>query len=264
MYKLGALALVVLPLLAQADPIPATPPTTNEGAKCTITWTPDTTGVWKKMNIELMTGPNAPMVHLKTVATLDGTNPAVTSFTYPCPQVEPNSAIYFYQFSTAAAPTSLQWTTRFAIADATGKTVPPPNAIQPDGQAIGWGIGRLVNAAEADPLPSYLQGNGETSQAEGGANPAPPSGSSAAPSSIAPSSVAPVSSAPASSIISLSASPSSIAPISSGMASVPVSQSKTISSTAPSSSPSSNGAAGKSTSVFLAGLVAFGALITNW
>lgn len=34
------------------------------GGQCHIAWQPDTTGTWKVMNIELMTGSNFQMVHL--------------------------------------------------------------------------------------------------------------------------------------------------------------------------------------------------------
>jgi hypothetical protein len=36
----------------------------NTGAKCPISWTPDPSGTWKTMYIELMTGDNINMVHL--------------------------------------------------------------------------------------------------------------------------------------------------------------------------------------------------------
>lgn len=81
-------------------------------------------------------------------------------------QVTPNSAIYFYQFSTPAAPTNLTWTTRFTIAAADGSTTPPENQNEPDGQNIPWGTGALVDPSTAVPPPSYLTG-GSTAASSG-------------------------------------------------------------------------------------------------
>ena len=50
-----------------ADPAPSAPgpgDVYNQGSQCKIEWTPDTTGAWKTMNIELMTGANLNMKHL--------------------------------------------------------------------------------------------------------------------------------------------------------------------------------------------------------
>ncbi|KAI0332741.1 hypothetical protein GY45DRAFT_1360094 [Cubamyces sp. BRFM 1775] len=134
----------------------------NEGANCTFSWTPDPSGVWKQTDVELMTGDNFNMVFLTTVASFDGTDASLTSFSYPCPEVEPNSAIYFYQFSSPAAQGSLMWTTRFAIADAQGKVTPPPNNTQPNGQAIPWGTGKLADPSKAVPEPGYLVNGGSS------------------------------------------------------------------------------------------------------
>ncbi|KAH9991104.1 hypothetical protein BJV77DRAFT_1008954 [Russula vinacea] len=145
MFSRGTFSAFVLSLalVALADPTPSAPSpgqVFNAGSTCQIAWTPDSSGLWKVMNIQLMTGDNLQMVALTTVATVDGTTSPGT-FSYPCPAVTINSAIYFYQFSRNAS--DLLWTGRFAIADATGATVPPPNATQPDGQAIPWGKGAL-------------------------------------------------------------------------------------------------------------------------
>ena len=77
-------------------------------------------------------------------------------------QVTPNSAIYFYQFSTPADPAAVTWTTRFTIAGADGSTVPPENDLEPDGQPIPWGVGALVDPSTAVAAPSYLGGAGST------------------------------------------------------------------------------------------------------
>jgi len=172
-------------LLVRADPNPNSPgpgDVYNEGASCPIGWDADTTGTWKTMNIELMTGSNLGMVHLTTVATVDGTDATNNTFSWTCPQVTPNSAIYFYQFTSPASKTTM-WTTRFAIADATGATVPPANAKQPapGNQAIPWGTGALSNPSDAKPAP----GTSGSSSTTGGST----SASVSAPSTSASQSV---------------------------------------------------------------------------
>jgi len=131
----------------------------NEGASCHIAWAGDTTSgsatAWKGMAIELMSGPNEAMVHLTTVATdQDGT--VAGTFDYTCPQVTPNSAIYFYQFSSGGAgPTNLTWTGRFTIAGTDGSTTPPTETEQWDGQTVQWGHGTLVDASSAVAAPTF-------------------------------------------------------------------------------------------------------------
>ncbi|KAJ3012007.1 hypothetical protein NUW54_g1998 [Trametes sanguinea] len=108
------------------------------------------------------------MIHITTVANLDGTDASKTTYSYDCPQVTPNSAIYFYQFTSPDAA-NRTWTTRFAIADANGNTTPPANSTQPDGQAIPWGVGNLVDPSSAVAAPSYL-----ASGTTGSTGPSPP------------------------------------------------------------------------------------------
>jgi len=152
------LAVSALPK-ALADAIPSVPGpgvVYKVGGKCHIEWDgdKDSTTAWKNMAIELMTGDNFSMVHLTTVATgLDGT--VAGKFDHTCPDVNPYSAIYFYQFS-AAGTSNKQWTTRFAIAPASGVTVPPAQTNQPNTNApIPWGTGALVDAASALPPPDF-------------------------------------------------------------------------------------------------------------
>lgn len=69
-------------------------------------------------------------------------------------QVNPYSAIYFYQFTAPGSPNKT-WTTRFTIASPTGETVPPPNANQPGSNAaIPWGVGALADPSTANPPPT--------------------------------------------------------------------------------------------------------------
>ena len=67
MFKAILLATVLPILSALADPVPDAPApgdSFNEGSTCHIGWTADTSGTWKTMNIELMTGDNFNMVQL--------------------------------------------------------------------------------------------------------------------------------------------------------------------------------------------------------
>jgi len=145
-----------------AQPSPLTPATADEGANCVISWSPDTTGTWTQTNIQLMSGSNLQMIPITTVATVDTTSASATTYTWPCPAVTPNSAIYFYQFSHSTEPNALQWTTRFAIASTTGAVTAPANSVQPDAthSAIPWGIGALVDPSTAKPAPAYITGEG--------------------------------------------------------------------------------------------------------
>jgi len=46
---------------------------------------------------------------------LDGTDPSLSPYTWTCPDVDPYSTIYFYQFNAAADKSNPAWTTRFAV-----------------------------------------------------------------------------------------------------------------------------------------------------
>ncbi|KIK45556.1 hypothetical protein CY34DRAFT_523904 [Suillus luteus UH-Slu-Lm8-n1] len=147
----AALALTILAssaaIFVHADPDPNNPGPGDvfiEGQACTMSWSPDTTGVWKTMIIQLKTGDNFDMVNLTTVGTVDGTDATKTTFSYTCPQVTPHSPIYFYQFSSPASNNSV-WTGRFTITDTATDIVPAAESTQPDGSAIPWGTGKLVN-----------------------------------------------------------------------------------------------------------------------
>jgi hypothetical protein len=166
MFHLFALtALLSAPLFVLADPTPLTPgpgDVFKVGGNCSTTWTGDSTAnsPWKVMNIELMSGSNLQMVHITTLTpnSVDGTVSGVLNFV--CPQVTPNSAIYFYQYSSPNS-TDKTWTTRFTIADANGNTVPPANSQQPNGDNIPWGVGALVNPADAVAAPVGGGGAGD-------------------------------------------------------------------------------------------------------
>ncbi|KAG9080897.1 hypothetical protein FRC06_006010 [Ceratobasidium sp. 370] len=146
--------------VVSASPNPTEPSSTsvfNIGQTCSIKWDPDTTGSWKQMNIQLMTGDNWNMIHITTIAqNIDATDATKNTFSYDCPEVTPTSAIYFYQFSSPANATDLLWTTRFTIAGPNGETTTPTETTQPDGQKIPWGKGALVDPSTAVAAPAYL------------------------------------------------------------------------------------------------------------
>ena len=93
---------------SRADPNPNSPgpgDIYNTGAQCPIGWAVDPTGVWKTMNIQLMTGDNLHMIPLTSafgyvipfnlvlklpllaVATVDGTSSTANTFSWTCPEV---------------------------------------------------------------------------------------------------------------------------------------------------------------------------------
>ena len=114
----------------------------REGKPCLISWTHDTTGTWTSFSVDLMSGSNLDMkVVTNAFKGLDGTK-GNTTFSWPCPAVTPNSAIYFYQFNDAAGRQP-SWTTRFTIASPTGETTPPAHFTQKNGRPIPWGVGEL-------------------------------------------------------------------------------------------------------------------------
>ena len=59
--------------LSRADPNPTAPgpgAVFNEGSPCTISWDADSSGTWKTMNIQLMTGDNFNMIPLTSTPLL--------------------------------------------------------------------------------------------------------------------------------------------------------------------------------------------------
>jgi hypothetical protein len=194
MFTPLALALLSSPLLASAIILPSEPtPDTvfTEGSKCHIAWSADANAAsaWKTTNIQLMTGDNYKMVHLSTVATVDGSADGV--FDYDCPDVTINSNIYFYQFTSPDAPIvdgkNVSWTGRFTIAGKDGEVTEPTEINTPSTtDNVKWGTGALVDPSSAKPAPSYLGGQPDSSSPPGGL-PASDSGSGSA-SASAPAS----------------------------------------------------------------------------
>lgn len=174
MFRSTAIILAAVAYGANAAVVPLEPSGNSvfaAGSACTMQWTPDTTGVWTTMNIELMTGDNFNQVHLKTVGTVDGTDATNATYSYTCPAVTPNSKIYFYKF-TSPASTDVLFTTRFLITDAAGASTPPTQTeTATTGELVGWGTGALVDPSQGDAPPAAGTGTGNTTTA------APSSGS---------------------------------------------------------------------------------------
>ncbi|KAJ7035510.1 hypothetical protein C8F04DRAFT_954801 [Mycena alexandri] len=179
---LASSALLVSAIVEPNEPGPGD--IFNQGAKCNVGWAGDDSGTdaWKDMAIELMTGPNEKMIHLTTVAQhQDGS--VTGTFNYDCPQVTPNSPIYFYQF-TAAGTANFTWTGRFSIATTAGATTPAQLTEQSNGQTVAYGNGALVDPSTAVAAPTF---NSTTSGSSSSSSPS--SGSSVSPSApSAPSS----------------------------------------------------------------------------
>jgi hypothetical protein len=63
-----------------------------------------------------MSGSNTNMTLVANVVEdLDGTDPSLSPFTWTCPDVDPYSAIYFYQFNAVVDKSNPAWTTRFTV-----------------------------------------------------------------------------------------------------------------------------------------------------
>lgn len=167
---LTTLLVILSSLVAHAEVNPTEPgpgDVFRAGQMCHASWVGDEESKteWKDMDIELMTGSNNDMIHLlsksdsaigslwdvdfaQAVATeQDGSVAGKVDFT--CPEVNPYSAIYFYQFSSPHS-TAKAWTTRFTIASPSGDVVPPTNQTQPgSNEKIPWGTGSVEDAPKA-------------------------------------------------------------------------------------------------------------------
>ncbi|THV08495.1 hypothetical protein K435DRAFT_959055 [Dendrothele bispora CBS 962.96] len=140
--------LILLAPLVAGDEFTPTAPGPGDvfkaGENCTISWMPSSPGGWTNVSVSLMSGSNDDMKLVTTVAHgLDGSNPSFSPFNWTCPEVEPYSAIYFYQFTNGNDTTDPTWTTRFTIASSSGASEPPEHSSQPNGDAIPWGAGSL-------------------------------------------------------------------------------------------------------------------------
>ena len=70
----------------------------------------------------------------------------------------PNSAIYFYQFSSQKDPVYTTWSMRFLIAAADGSSTHPTNVSD---AGTPYGFGYFVDPTLYNAPPSYMIGNGQ-------------------------------------------------------------------------------------------------------
>ena len=74
MLAYASLALLIAgSALVRADPVPTAPgpgDVFKVGGQCSFTWTADTTGTWKEMNVDLMFGSNFQMNHITSKSLL--------------------------------------------------------------------------------------------------------------------------------------------------------------------------------------------------
>lgn len=141
----SAALLISLPAaLGQVSPTsPDSSTVVNVGDDIKALWTADSTGQWKDVEIQLMTGGNFDMIPLGVLGQgIDGTS--TTSFSAPAPDVSPYSKIYFLQFTNGGDMTTAMWSTRFTIAGADGSTEQPTNTSNWNGEDVQWGTGSLV------------------------------------------------------------------------------------------------------------------------
>ncbi|KAI0677609.1 hypothetical protein C8Q78DRAFT_100679 [Trametes maxima] len=116
------------------------------GSDCTIKWNADSTGEWKNVSLYLMSGSNDNMTKVTTVLSgFDGTDTSLSPYNWTCPEVDPYSAIYFYQFTNGDDTVDSAWTTRFTITSSSGASTSPEHDTQPNGDAIPWGKGELTS-----------------------------------------------------------------------------------------------------------------------
>ncbi|KAI9489445.1 hypothetical protein BDB00DRAFT_842944 [Zychaea mexicana] len=153
------------------------------GKQYTLTWaddgsSPSMNETWTNFKIDFMTGDNTNMVLLENVASgLDAST--ASSYTWTAPQVDPYSAVYFFQYTNDAGAAA--WTTRFAIVAQDGDTpTAEPQQTQPGGEAIPWGTGKLASGVAAS--------SSAASSPAVESSPAPASSSVAASSSSSPAS----------------------------------------------------------------------------
>lgn len=124
----GSLPLLCMISIALAGLVPTAPgpgEVFNAGTPCEIKWDVDMTGSWKNVTVglssvrlqpplwiltlplDLMSGSNSNMLFVANVAgALDGTDATLSPYSWTCPEVNPYSAIYFYQVSVAHSPPS--------------------------------------------------------------------------------------------------------------------------------------------------------------
>ncbi|KAF8843131.1 hypothetical protein BDN67DRAFT_239401 [Paxillus ammoniavirescens] len=151
MYK-HPLAATVAPLLfllclvmpcAKSAITPGPGDVYTSGRPCSFEWKSDAIRTWKNVTLELMNGSDYKRSSVMCGGSvLDGTSESTYNFT--CPNVTPNSNIYFCQTFNEADVENPVWTARFTIASPTGVVTPAEYSRQPGGSPTAWGDGRPV------------------------------------------------------------------------------------------------------------------------
>lgn len=157
----------------------------TEGKPFDITWTFDGKNPSVTYKIDFMTGSNDQQTVLANVAT--GVDPKLLKYSFTPPKVEPEAAVYFFQFTGSDGVAS--WATRFGIVAPGGKLAAEPNPTQPNGDKIPWGVGKIVGASVATGNNSSVSAavsSAAVSSAPVVASSAAPSASSSAPAVSAP------------------------------------------------------------------------------
>ncbi|CAO3591393.1 unnamed protein product [Absidia cylindrospora] len=125
------------------------------GKEYEITWEEDNTeptinATWKNFRIDLMSGEDLDQEKLTTIA--ENVKGDALKHKYTVPEVAPHAPIYFLMFTSDNG--EYAWSSRFAIVGQDGKQEVPENSVQPTGEKIPWGVGKLVTGDAAASLAS--------------------------------------------------------------------------------------------------------------
>ncbi|CAO3609369.1 unnamed protein product [Cunninghamella blakesleeana] len=178
----SATALLASSAIVNANMAPSYPSpgiVWQSGKQYDILWGDDGTAPnmnqgWTDFKIDFMTGDNLQQKFITNVASnLDATK--VTKYTWTAPEVNPNSAIYFFMFTNSKGESA--WTTRFGISGADGKLTEPEHATQANGDKIPWGIGALANGSSSNTTTTPSGNTSSVSAAAASSTLVTPSGS---------------------------------------------------------------------------------------
>ncbi|KAI8333719.1 hypothetical protein BC941DRAFT_336525, partial [Chlamydoabsidia padenii] len=143
-YAVMMMSMMVLVVKANMSPSNPEPGTVwTAGKEYEITWDntePTINATWKNFRIDLMTGEDNDQVLLTNIA--ENVRGDEMKYNYTAPQVDPPAPIYFLMFTNEDG--EFAWSTRFAIVGQDGKQQVPEQAVQPTGEKIPWGVGKLV------------------------------------------------------------------------------------------------------------------------
>ncbi|KAI8085139.1 Ser-Thr-rich glycosyl-phosphatidyl-inositol-anchored membrane family-domain-containing protein [Halteromyces radiatus] len=187
---MGMMTMMVNANMSPSNPEPGTVWTV--GKEYEITWEEDNTeppmnATWKTFRIDLMTGEDNDQVLLTTIA--ENVKGNAMTYKYTAPDVTPHAPIYFLMFTNESGENA--WSSRFAIVGQDGKQEVPEKSVQPNGEKIPWGVGKLVAGNVAG---AAVSSAADTSSAAATAS-AKPTSMSSGPRSDSPASAVPSSNA---------------------------------------------------------------------